>query len=211
MDTSAEPPRVSSSCTLSPEFEFWMAGKTPSVPQTHLAAADELFVDGVVLPLDHLSLTPLPDRVSHSTAPRPCVPQPEAEPAPTSPPRSYNWKHLIKAGEKAMEEIIKRKNKKKTSTMTSRRGGVWSNSGISYWRRAKAAVAASKIRGDSSSSRRFAGGFRLGRTGNVWKLQGKGRKPHQEKMKESSGSKNAGGGNNGVMFTIKSIFSKKVQ
>lgn len=43
----------------SPEFEFWMV-RNPSFPQPNLLSADELFVDGVLLPL-HL----LPNKSSH--------------------------------------------------------------------------------------------------------------------------------------------------
>lgn len=38
----------------SPEFEFWMV-RNPSFPQPNLLSADELFVDGVLLPLHLLS------------------------------------------------------------------------------------------------------------------------------------------------------------
>ncbi|KAJ0082030.1 hypothetical protein Patl1_09910 [Pistacia atlantica] len=46
-----------SSDSNSPEFEFWMI-RNPSFPQPNLLSADELFVDGVLLPLHLLSLKP---------------------------------------------------------------------------------------------------------------------------------------------------------
>lgn len=48
--------------TNSPEFEFWMV-RNPSFPQPNLLSADELFVDGVLLPL-HL----LPNKSSDPNA-----------------------------------------------------------------------------------------------------------------------------------------------
>ncbi|PKA57831.1 hypothetical protein AXF42_Ash015209 [Apostasia shenzhenica] len=49
------PMRRSTSSSSSPEFEFWM-GQNPCLPPPELLSADELFVDGVVLPLQLLSL-----------------------------------------------------------------------------------------------------------------------------------------------------------
>ncbi|KAL4320879.1 probable membrane-associated kinase regulator 1 [Arachis ipaensis] len=45
-----------SDSTSSPEFEFWML-RNPSFPQPNLHSADELFVDGVLLPLHLLPST----------------------------------------------------------------------------------------------------------------------------------------------------------
>ncbi|XP_044496357.1 uncharacterized protein LOC123218792 [Mangifera indica] len=59
-----------SSDSNSPEFEFWMV-RNPSFPQPNLHSADELFVDGVLLPLHLLSLKP-----SDPTVPNP-LPDPE--------------------------------------------------------------------------------------------------------------------------------------
>ncbi|PIA50583.1 hypothetical protein AQUCO_01200048v1 [Aquilegia coerulea] len=39
----------------SPEFEFWMVRNLPSFPQPNFVSADELIVDGVLLPLDLVS------------------------------------------------------------------------------------------------------------------------------------------------------------
>ncbi|KAL1358570.1 hypothetical protein HN51_003833 [Arachis hypogaea] len=59
-----------SDSTSSPEFEFWML-RNPSFPQPNLHSADELFVDGVLLPL-HL----LPSTSASTSKPDP-PPDPE--------------------------------------------------------------------------------------------------------------------------------------
>lgn len=77
-------PQVLSSCSSgrrragdssSPEFEFWMV-RNPSFPQPNLLSADELFSDGVLLPL-HL-LQPY----SSSDDPNPSPTTPAGEPGP---------------------------------------------------------------------------------------------------------------------------------
>lgn len=58
LEPASPPPesgRSSPSPTASPEFEFWMVGKNPgSFPSPALLTADELFSDGIVLPLHTL-------------------------------------------------------------------------------------------------------------------------------------------------------------
>ncbi|KAK4386725.1 hypothetical protein Sango_2543100 [Sesamum angolense] len=68
--------RRSSADSSSPEFEFWMVRNPASFPQPNLLSADELFSDGVLLPLHHLlhvsselpppqdSQAPVPDQVT---------------------------------------------------------------------------------------------------------------------------------------------------
>ncbi|OWM85583.1 hypothetical protein CDL15_Pgr029006 [Punica granatum] len=52
----------SSSFPNSPEFEFWSMLRNPALPgPARLLSADELFSDGVLLPLDRLSLRPSTD------------------------------------------------------------------------------------------------------------------------------------------------------
>ncbi|ERN00110.1 hypothetical protein AMTRI_Chr10g3650 [Amborella trichopoda] len=46
--------------SASPEFEFWMV-RNPAFPPSHLSSADELFLDGVLLPLHLLTLEAEPD------------------------------------------------------------------------------------------------------------------------------------------------------
>lgn len=43
----------------SPEFEFWMV-RNPSVPQSHILTADQLFSDGILLPLHTVDHFPSP-------------------------------------------------------------------------------------------------------------------------------------------------------
>lgn len=71
----------------SPEFEFWMV-RNPSFPQPTQLSADELFSDGVLLPLDLLHCPsaddPLESNTSshHKTEPEPSGsgrPEPETE------------------------------------------------------------------------------------------------------------------------------------
>ncbi|MQL95170.1 hypothetical protein Taro_027836 [Colocasia esculenta] len=72
-----------SSASSSPEFEFWMV-HNPSLPQPDLLSADELFVDGVILPL-RLRHQPASDTPHPRFGPEPQperVPQPQTEPQP---------------------------------------------------------------------------------------------------------------------------------
>ncbi|KAG6528430.1 cyclin-dependent kinase 13-like [Zingiber officinale] len=113
MDASTEgnPRRSSSASSSALEFQFWAAGESP--PQ--LLTADELFADGILLPLHTLSLRPIPH-------PDPDVPpvsrsEPEPEPASDPPPPppdaditasiscsptsgSKRWKDIFRIGEK---------------------------------------------------------------------------------------------------------------
>ncbi|KAF8409614.1 hypothetical protein HHK36_005692 [Tetracentron sinense] len=95
----------------SPEFEFWMV-RNPSFPQPNLVSADELFVDGVLLPL-HL-LPNHSDQPDSASKPTPEIPslEPESEPGPgtessTVAPEpstvlstSKRWRDIFKIGEK---------------------------------------------------------------------------------------------------------------
>ncbi|KAL2495441.1 hypothetical protein Fot_39198 [Forsythia ovata] len=65
-----------SSDSNSPEFEFWMI-RNPSFPQPNLHSADELFSDGVLLPLQLLQ-SPFTDEKS---VPQPPPPPQEPEPS----------------------------------------------------------------------------------------------------------------------------------
>ncbi|KAI9199110.1 hypothetical protein LWI28_027642 [Acer negundo] len=74
--------RRSSSDSNSPEFEFWMV-RNPSFPQPNLLSADELFVDGVLLPL-HLLSHHSPDPHPDPEPPKSTTEQPQPEPDPES-------------------------------------------------------------------------------------------------------------------------------
>ena len=110
-------------CTSSPEFEFWMV-RNPSFPQPNILSADELFVDGVLLPLHLLSTQNKPDP-THKTqhpdqeTPTPEPPAPDPDPGPEPSPAitdssaaaasstlsaSKRWKDIFRKGDKKNAE-----------------------------------------------------------------------------------------------------------
>lgn len=122
----------------SPEFEFWKV-HNPSFPQPNLLSADELFSDGVLLPLQLLhhpcsdDPPPDPDPSQHPAETQPeasvselndtepgSIPVPSV-PAPTS---SKRWKDIFKKSDNKEKNKEKRKEKK-TST------GAGGNNGVS--------------------------------------------------------------------------------
>nr|DAD20380.1 TPA_asm: hypothetical protein HUJ06_021843 [Nelumbo nucifera] len=101
-----------SSASNSPEFEFWMV-RNPSFPQLNLHSADELFVDGVLLPLHLLSHhSDPPDSEPKANAEEMHTTEPDSEPGPRpqsaallseSPPvfsTSKRWRDIFKKGER---------------------------------------------------------------------------------------------------------------
>ncbi|XP_057420916.1 uncharacterized protein LOC130714948 [Lotus japonicus] len=103
--------------TSSPEFEFWMV-RNPSFPQPNILSADELFVDGVLLPLHLLPTTtkpdplPKPDPETPTSAPIP-EPSPAITDSVTSTP-SKRWKDIFrKSDKKTTAEDNNEKPKKK--------------------------------------------------------------------------------------------------
>ncbi|KAJ8761308.1 hypothetical protein K2173_001364 [Erythroxylum novogranatense] len=102
--------RRTSNASRSPEFEFWMV-RNPSFPQSNLLSADQLFVDGVLLPLHQLNLQ------NHHHLDPPDNPLSEADPDPEPPNNSSSqaaaaittsepstaskrWKDIFKKGDK---------------------------------------------------------------------------------------------------------------
>ncbi|KAH6768822.1 serine/arginine repetitive matrix-like protein [Perilla frutescens var. frutescens] len=90
----------------SPEFEFWMV-RNPSFPQPNLLSADELFSDGVLLPLHHLNIsnevpTP-PPREAHASGSNP-VPEPDSSATELSPTSSLTsskrWRDIFRKNDK---------------------------------------------------------------------------------------------------------------
>ncbi|MED6123959.1 hypothetical protein PIB30_054495 [Stylosanthes scabra] len=116
MDASSSP------CTTSsPEFEFWML-RNPSFPQPNLHSADELFVDGVLLPLHLLpstsKLDPPPDPEQTTTS---RDPEPESSPAiiteySTSSSSSSSSTATTLSTSKRWKDIFKKKNTENNDT-----------------------------------------------------------------------------------------------
>ncbi|KAG8385785.1 hypothetical protein BUALT_Bualt03G0081400 [Buddleja alternifolia] len=95
----------------SPEFEFWMV-RNPSFPQPNLHSADELFSDGVLLPLQllhHHPPLPPPEASGSDQAPEPET-QPEPAELSATPPLTSS---------KRWRDIIFKKNDKKSSKLSS--------------------------------------------------------------------------------------------
>ncbi|KAF7032423.1 hypothetical protein CFC21_043595 [Triticum aestivum] len=122
----------SPSLTASPEFEFWMVGKNPgSFPSPALLTADELFSDGIVLPLHTLQAPPAcPDAEqdqgeegedTEADADPNKPPEEEGEPAtqaqplaeacavptPDLPAVTFKWKDIFKATGESKERAKK--------------------------------------------------------------------------------------------------------
>ncbi|CAJ1941416.1 unnamed protein product [Sphenostylis stenocarpa] len=95
------------STCASPEFEFWMV-RNPSFPQPNILSADELFVNGVLLPL-HLLNKPQPPQQP---------PDPELEPSPaitdssSAATSSKRWKDIFKKKNAESNNDAKKKEKK---------------------------------------------------------------------------------------------------
>lgn len=132
----------------SPEFEFWMV-RNPSFPQPYLPSADELIVDGVLLPLDlvphHISEAPdsesdpKPNAVEPGPDPEVSQPGPGPESAAVSS-ASKRWKDIFKMGEKKTsvpevkekrKEKEKKKDRKSSSSISGSSNGAELN--INIW------------------------------------------------------------------------------
>ncbi|EHA8587808.1 translation initiation factor IF-2-like [Cocos nucifera] len=163
MEPSAENPRRSSSdSSSSSEFEFWMVGKEPSFPQPRILTADELFVDGVLLPLHLLSLSHSnpnsTTEILSSTEPEPETETPPPPPefsTPSIPPTSSSkrWKDIFKAGERKLVERVRRKERIEAAGNAAELNiNIWpfsrsrsaGNAGAGTWNRAKVMVARRK-------------------------------------------------------------------
>lgn len=112
--------------TSSPEFEFWMV-RNPSFPQPNLHSADELFVDGVILPLRLIRLHDDDDGDEPQPMPEKKLTSPEI-PVATA---SKRWKDMFRgvSGEekkhhhhqqqqpkqKASMKMMRKKNRKSSA------------------------------------------------------------------------------------------------
>ncbi|KDP20695.1 hypothetical protein JCGZ_21166 [Jatropha curcas] len=129
-----------SSDSNSPEFEFWML-QNPSFPEPNLLSADELFVDGVLLPLH---LLPLHNHRPHPPDPQPPNSLPDFEPQLELGPQisyetiaaesaapltaSKRWKDIFKKSDKktatAQNQEDKEKEKDKKREKKSQSGAT---------------------------------------------------------------------------------------
>lgn len=146
-------PETLSPCTTSrsgdsnsPEFEFWMV-RNPSFPQPNLLSADELFVDGVLLPLHLLSLKP-PDP-NPLLDPEPPYQEESGDPEPGSQlihvttdsanglSSSKRWKDMFRKGNKKAvaknTEDNKEKEKQKKRDKKSQSGLTSAELNINIW------------------------------------------------------------------------------
>lgn len=91
----------------SPEFEFWML-RNPSFPQPNIIPADQLFLNGVILPLHLLSTQNKHDPVQ----------EPNSSPAITdgltitTTTTSKRWKNIFMKKNNNTEEKVKKKEKR---------------------------------------------------------------------------------------------------
>ncbi|KAK7387724.1 hypothetical protein VNO78_22514 [Psophocarpus tetragonolobus] len=86
MKTKTLQPGRGSSPGRSPEFEFWMV-RNPSFPQPNIVSADELIVNGVLLPL-HL--------INKTQQPPPPEPSPSITDSTATLSMSKRWKDIFK-------------------------------------------------------------------------------------------------------------------
>ncbi|ESQ38167.1 hypothetical protein EUTSA_v10028862mg [Eutrema salsugineum] len=111
---------MTSSVYNSPEFEFWRdTNRSSTQPNVNLISADELFHDGILLPLHFLNLKPDPDpSPPASDPPASLIPEPESVPGPelTRETASKRWRGLFRKSEnkppvKNRKENMKREKK----------------------------------------------------------------------------------------------------
>ncbi|GFY91716.1 hypothetical protein Acr_08g0001120 [Actinidia rufa] len=163
----------------SPEFEFWMV-RNPSCPQPKLLSADELFVDGVLLPLQLLPLHPQPlsddplDCPNSQTTP---ISDPSPNPDPKSDPdpgpgtdlpalgSSKRWRDIFKKSDKIRtvsqqgnRKINEDKEKEKKKERKASGGGGSSSAelNINIW-----PFSRSRSAGNGGNRPKITAGFRV--------------------------------------------------
>lgn len=143
----------------SPEFEFWMVGN-PSFPPSNLLTADELFLDGVLLPLQLLSI-PNSDRPEQVRSLPTTDPPAEPSPSPssilyssssTSSSLSRRWKDLFKAT--PMEKKPCGKDPEKNLRKKDRKSGADLSININIWPFTRSQSAGGRLRSTGSVSGR---------------------------------------------------------
>ncbi|KAF3337177.1 hypothetical protein FCM35_KLT17764 [Carex littledalei] len=112
--TPSSPKHSQSNSSSSPEFEFWglVGTNNPSSLHTNLPSADELFSDGILLPLQNLNI-PVSDNKPSSDASNSFI-DPSSFPSssPSPGPASKRWKDIFI---KAAGEREKKKEKTRLS------------------------------------------------------------------------------------------------
>ncbi|XP_019439847.1 PREDICTED: uncharacterized protein LOC109345350 isoform X2 [Lupinus angustifolius] len=123
----------------SPEFEFWKF-RNPSFPQPNLLSADELFVDGVLLPLHLLSVTNKPDPQPRTSQKPVQHSEPGSGPDSSSSSsatssESKRWKDIFRKTEKnnSTEEKEKENDKGKKKERRSGSGASVAELNINIW------------------------------------------------------------------------------
>ncbi|KAI0523146.1 hypothetical protein KFK09_005536 [Dendrobium nobile] len=181
MEVEEAPRQRSNTSPSSPEFEFWMV-RNPSFPPSNLLTADELFLDGVLLPLQLLSLPSTERRAQPPSSP-PTAPPAEPSPSPssillssssTSSSLSKRWKDLFKAapekksGEKDHEKNLRKKDRRSSADLNinlniwpftrsqSAGGRPRSIGSVSGRKVSSAPCSRSNSRGESGGGRRWA-------------------------------------------------------
>ncbi|KAM0934888.1 hypothetical protein DsansV1_C30g0215281 [Dioscorea sansibarensis] len=184
----------SSSATASPEFEFW----NPSIPDPHILSADQLFSNGVLLPLN-------PPPHPHHPSPRPSL-------ISSSSSSSKRWLHIFN---KSSSE------KEKTKKDIPRSNSAGAELNINLWpfsrsrsagsttptpkqktprKSTSAPCSRSNSRGESSAGRRWSApspgrpGVHVGRSSPVWQPR-----RHPGKVTATGGG---GGGIRGININV---------
>ncbi|KAL4308414.1 hypothetical protein GQ457_01G043260 [Hibiscus cannabinus] len=143
LNTQLKSPLSASPCShsSSPEFEFWMV-RNPPFPHPDLVSADELFVNGVLLPLHLLPNNKQPEHNNPRIDSYPPASQPDPDPvvAPDPVPvlsASKRWRCLFKKekgrnGEQGNEDH-KDKDREKLIQNPSQSGASGAELNINIW------------------------------------------------------------------------------
>ncbi|KAF5943582.1 hypothetical protein HYC85_017659 [Camellia sinensis] len=115
----------------SPDFEFWMV-RNPSFPPPNLLSADELFVDGVLLPLHLLHLhhddppepdpSPNPEEPASETGTGPELAA-AMDPSTAALTGSKRWRDIFKKTDRKSEDKEKEREKEKRKERKANTGG----------------------------------------------------------------------------------------
>ncbi|KAH7683194.1 Formin homology 2 domain (FH2 domain)-containing protein [Dioscorea alata] len=193
--------RKSKEYCSSPEFEFWMVNN-PSMPEPNLLTADELFSDGVLLPLHLLC--------SHPAPPPPPPPPPSSDHSPSilsmatsssssSPSSSKRWKDIFRVSDKKPDDKKDKKSGAGGGGTTELNIHIWPfsrsrSAGTASTGRAKPTSTARKSSSapcsrSNSAGRKWtaspgrAAGVPVGRTSPVWQFRRPPSKVTEPKIK----------------------------